>query len=177
MSDPTLLSKLADPTLLSELANLAQIVGVLGVIGSLIFLTHQIRHNTLAVRASTYHALVTTYLDHMCLILQTPELVRVLNIGGVQGLSKLEEEDQIRFNFVMHHLFSIGNNVYYQHERRSVDDEALNRWHEHVRFYFETFPGVVEWWRNSPHFPYSPEFTNYLKNEFKSLLNDNYDNT
>jgi hypothetical protein len=146
------------------ISTLAQILSAVGVIISLIYLAIQVRQNTSTVRNSTHHALTVSRLDYIAMVVQSPELSRILRIGS-QDLSQLNEDEQYRFNLIMYYLFSAGENFYYQHRQGALDAEQWERWCGTLRNYF-TQPGIRAWFAASP-IRFAANFAEFLDREFR----------
>lgn len=148
---------------LAIISTIAQVASALGVILSLVYLAVQVRQNTRAVRNSTHHTLTLTRLDYIAMVVQNPELSRILRLGE-QDLMNLTEEEQHRFDLIMYYLFSAGENFYYQHQQGALDAEQWARWCDTLRQYF-TRPGIRAWFEKRP-IRFAVGFTEFLEREF-----------
>jgi len=154
---------------LVAISTLAQVVSAVGVIISLVYLAVQVRQNTRAVRNSTHHALTVTRLDYIAMVAQNAELSRILRIG-TQDFSQLNEEERHRFHLIMYHLFSAGENFYYQQKQGALDAEQWERWCGTLRYHF-TQPGIRTWFATSP-IRFAASFGEFLQREFCSLAGE-----
>ncbi len=149
---------------LAVISTLAQVASALGVIVSLVYLAVQVRQNTRAVRNSTHHDLTLTRLDYIAMIVQSPELSRILRLGA-QDQANLNEEERHRFDLIMYYLFSAGENFYYQNRQGVLDPEQWDRWCGTLRYYF-TQPGIRTWFEKSPP-RFAASFSEFLGQEFR----------
>jgi len=148
----------------STLGALAEIVSAVGVIGSLIYVAAQVRHNTRAVRSATHHALVTTRLAYVALVAADPELARIVRIGS-EDYGRLDQDERHRFGLVMYYSFSAGENFYYQYRQGALDQEQWERWGATLQGYFAQ-PGIRAWFETTPQ-QFTASFAALLDAEFK----------
>ena len=151
---------------LTVISTLAQVASAVAVIVSLIYLAIQIRQNTQAVRNSTHHALTVTRLDYIALVVQNPDLSRILRIGS-QDVNNLNDEERQRFDLLMYYLFSAGENFYYQKRQGVLDAEQWDRWCNTVRYYF-TQSGIRAWFTSNP-IRFAEGFSQFLEQEFHQV--------
>src|SRR5581483_7014171 len=149
---------------LTTISTVAQVVSAIAVIISLVYLAIQIRQNTQAVRNSTHHALTVTRLDYIALVVQNPDLSRILRLGS-QDLNALNDDERQRFHLLMYYLFSAGENFYYQNRQGVLDAEQWERWSATLRHYF-TQPGIRTWFSSSP-IRFAEGFAQFLEREFR----------
>ena len=148
------------------ISTLAQVVSALAVIASLVYLAVQVRQNTKAIRNATHHTLTVTRLDYIAMVVQNPDLSRILQ-AGMQDLARLGEEERHRFTLIMYYLFSAGENFYYQYRQGALDAEQWERWCNTLRYYF-TQPGIRTWFATNP-IRFAASFTNFLEQEYRLL--------
>src|SRR5256885_584329 len=81
---------------LNDLANLGQIVGALAVVVSLIYVAHQIRQNTNAVRTATAQS-VHEHFASWYHLLDSDESLSQVVIDGLKDYGSLSEKNKARF--------------------------------------------------------------------------------
>jgi hypothetical protein len=131
---------------------IAELLGAIGVIASLVYLATQIRHsreqmsqNTRAMKAGAYQQTSDGLSDTINIAVSTPGFARIVRsaIANFEGLS---EDDAFQFGFWFNNLMRNYDNIYYQYRAGMLED---NRWEMHradiVTFF--TAPGIVAWWR------------------------------
>ncbi len=143
---------------------IAELLGAVGVIASLIYLAGQIRQsreqmrqNTRALRASAYQEVLNQRDAVMVPLVQSGELAD-LAMRGLTGREFLSEVERLRFNvwFVM--VMSNLENIHYQHRVGLLDED---RWRTHLSRLrtFVIAPGFAAWWSSGEFgFSFSPEF-------------------
>jgi len=150
------------------IAAIAELLGAVGVIASLVYLRGQIRHsreqmsqNALAMKAGAYQEINDGFTHSMNIAVSTPGLARIVRsaLGNFEALS---EDDAFQFTMWLTNLMRSFDNVYYQYRTGMLEK---NRWELHRADIVNLFmsPGVVSWWRsNDPGgaggIQYSPEF-------------------
>jgi hypothetical protein len=147
------------------LGAVAELLGALGVIASLIYLAVQIRQNTTAVRSSTYQALTDSSMNFSALVAGDPSLTLLFDLGMSDFLA-LDHEEQVRFGFLMQSYVRMLENSFHQHRDGMLDEE---RWVRPSRTLKNaaTQPGFVQWWQSS-RTPFSPAFEAYVREEIES---------
>jgi hypothetical protein len=153
---------------------IAELLGAIGVIASLVYLATQIRHgqeqmsqNTRALQAGAYQQFEESVYRKVMDDLAIPGLERIIRLG-MADIEQLSEEDMFRWShWIFMRLRAFDNswifmrlrafdNSHYQF-RMGMQDE--DRW-QISRRDMETFfqmPGVVQWWKATPS-TLSPDF-------------------
>ena len=144
---------------------IAELLGAIGVIASLVYLATQIRQsreqmsqNTQAMRASGYQHFADSWNQVMNRGMDNPERERAVRLGMLD-YTNLSEEDVFRFNFWMNGVIQAQDNAHYQYRVGMLDEERWQKHYGDLRSLFIRVPGVSEWWRASTMRPtLSPEF-------------------
>ncbi len=126
---------------------IAELLGAIGVIASLVYLAVQIRHGQRAVRASTYQQYRQGNHQAINSALTVPGLASTVS-SGLVDFEQLDPEDAFRFTFWINGVMHSYDNACYQYRLGMLDDD---RWAMHradIVQFFET-PGVAQWWRSN----------------------------
>ncbi len=134
---------------------IAELLGAIGVIASLIYLARQMRQNTRATRASAYQQFYTSLNETILDRGGGPEREQAIRMG-MADFARLSEEDAWRFTLWMAGVVHALENAHYQYRVGMLDEERWLKHYADVRGFFEN-PGVVQWWRTTPP-NLSPEF-------------------
>ena len=110
---------------LSEAANWAEIVSALGLVISLIYVGVQVTDNTSAMRSETASNASTEFIDWYTHISADPELVDVW-LRGVTAPETLDEQQRLRFVFLLHIIMLQFQNNYYLVEEGTLDEKMLS---------------------------------------------------
>lgn len=81
---------------LQDWSNLAQVIGALAVVISLVYVGFQVKRNTGAVRSATSQAVHNNYADWYMSMVGDAELNRIA-IKGLKDYSSLDEIEKARF--------------------------------------------------------------------------------
>jgi hypothetical protein len=142
---------------------IAETLGAVGVIASLVYLAGQIRHsrdqmsqNTQALRAGTYQQFQSELGDAFWRAIEVPGLDSVVR-SGFTDYRQLNEADAFKFNFFMVGCIAAYENAQYQFRAGLLDED---RWllHRSGLLGMLRFPGVGQWWRSAEYRGASPEF-------------------
>ena len=144
--------------------NWVELVGVVGVVASLVFVGLEVRQNTAAVKGSTYQAISDSSLEHVRWFADNEKLRQFtvkINNGAMLEDFTPEENFLIMANFVM----SIRRieNIYVQVREGLVDEEAILRFRP-AEGYFDN-PYFLQFWEGwGPNV--EPVFREYFESEF-----------
>ena len=141
---------------------IAETLGAVGVIASLVYLATQIRtsrdqmaENTRALRAGTYQQFQTE-LRHSFSV-DAPGMDSIVR-RGLADSSSLDEADAFRLDFWISGVMHAYDNAYYQYRVGLLDED---RWQMHFSGLRQTlirYPGVRQWWTAAVYTLASPEF-------------------
>ena len=139
---------------------IAELLGAIGVIASLMYLARQIRDGQRALRASSYQQFRQDIFQSMNQGMNDPQTARAIR-SGMANFAELDEEDAHLFTFWIHGAMHSYDNAYYQFRMGMLDDE---RWEMHradVAGLFTRNPGVAQWWRQTRgrRSTFSPDFS------------------
>jgi len=125
----------------------AELIGALGVIASVIYLAVQIRASTQATRASMHHDLHSETVSRMMLVAQDAALADLL-LKSRQASTELTPRDKLQMNMFLLAVFRGFENGYLQHKRGMVEDESFRGTMEALRINAQNpyFPG---WWKRN----------------------------
>ena len=134
---------------------IAELLGAVGVIASLVYLATQIRHsreqmeqNTRTTRASAYQEFTGQLHSTMMSAGENPQWEQAV-MKGWADFSRLSKEDAFRFTLYMTGVANAFDNAHYQHRLGMLDEDRWQKHYADVRTIFQ-FPGVAQWWRATP---------------------------
>ena len=142
---------------------IAETLGAVGVIASLVYLAGQIRQNTAQMDRAERTARGDSYQSTLGMIQSTSEAVRVdgeaseIMRRGLLDLRDLTEAESYRFNWLMgSHLFAWDNALYQYHHGVLADD----RWVliRNMIAYYLRLAAFRDFWKSYAHDTLSPEF-------------------
>lgn len=103
-----------------------EIVGVIGVVASLVFVGIEVRQNTQAVRGATYQSLVESSMSLLFYMADHPELDAELDAWG-RG-EELPPEERTRVESIVLAYLRHLENAYFQREEGTLKPELLENW-------------------------------------------------
>lgn len=139
---------------LSNLASIAEIIGALGVVATLIYLSVEIRRNTTATRQQSYHDLVTRRSDWFEALANSRDLTRIV-MTGLNG-ERLDDLDSQRFVSFMINSMSHYQDVYLQFTAGIVEQKVWAAERRILGVLVHT-PGFDSWWQEANQY-FMPEY-------------------
>jgi hypothetical protein len=130
---------------LQDFGALGEVVGAVGVVVSLLYLSVQVRQNTRSLRASTYQSFSEYFAEFRAMLLAEPRLGAVFG-KGLRSFEQLDAAERIQFDSIMM-TFLRGVEVSFYQERNGLLDAAYYRgWVEEAHAMGRQ-PGAREWWQ------------------------------
>src|SRR5687768_12749763 len=103
-------------------AALAEILGAIGVIASLLYLSQQVRQNTEATRLAMSHSISAAVRDWNRPLVEDAALMRVFYLG-VEGSTELDEAERARFLQLCWSFLRMFEDAHYQFRRGALDQQ------------------------------------------------------
>ena len=114
---------------LQKTSVVAEIVGSVAVVVTLVYLTIQVQQNTDATRSSTWQSIQDAETRFDAMLAQDPVLLDLFNRGMVNGIEALDTElEQAQFLLVGKQLLDLFHTHHYQHELGIISDELWATW-------------------------------------------------
>jgi hypothetical protein len=159
---------------LSEAASWAEIVSALGIVISLIYVGIQVTDNTSAIRSETASNASTEFIDWYKHVSDDPELMDVW-LRGVTSPETLDEQQSLRFVFLLHIVMLQFQNNYYLVEEGTLDEKMLSAINNTLATIRGT-PGFELYWslRRELFYPEYQSFVEQLMFETEGLPNQSY---
>jgi hypothetical protein len=138
---------------------IAEALGALGVICTLIYLAVQIRQNSRATLIAGHHGIASQW--HACsqLMIGTPELASIV-LRGNRSMSELTPEETLRFGAYMQTFFDITESYHRFIGQLGLKDEEEVL--EKVVARRIVTPGMAQWW-DANAADYSPDFVTWVE--------------
>lgn len=133
---------------LEELAYISQIVGVIAVLASLIFVGLQIRQNTKAIKATSHHAITDSFNAINNLILSDPKVARIMRLT-MAGSEEMNEDERVSANYMLLANIRIFETLYYQYKNGTLDKKLFDAELKTLKWVV-TLPGFLAWWPVNP---------------------------
>jgi len=114
---------------LQKTSLVAEIVGGVAVVVTLVYLTIQVQQNTDATRSATWQSTQDAETRFDAMLTQDPVLLDLFTRGMVDGIDALDTElEQARFLLAGKQLLDLFHTHHYQHELGIISDELWATW-------------------------------------------------
>ena len=162
---------------LEQLSFLAQIVGAVGVLASLIFVGLQIRQNTQSQHVVAVESLAAAIAAINVPLMESPMLGTAL-AKAVKDWGSASHDERVVAHYFLFSFFKLHEQAWYQHKSRVLDPGQWIGWENLIRVYYHS-PGIKQVWWPSRREAFSPQFQAYLAStkplEAMGLLGDLFD--
>lgn len=127
----------------------AELLGSVAVVATLVFLIKQIRTNSVMVQNATAQAAAEAVADWSRQLTENPELYRIYRMG-LKDDSALSREDRGLFDLVLFQAFNSISSIYLQYLNGGFGE---NRWESEMRVFAMNFntPGGRASWERQKH--------------------------
>ena len=141
---------------------IAEIVSVIAVVISLVYVGKQVRQNTQAVRNNTLQNISENQISVHSLLAAHGDLAEVV-FKAAAGNGSSEGVDKFRYTSWMHVAMRVLENAYYQHREGALNER---NWHSLCRQYGPILHSGLNaaYWQDRS-FIYSDDFRNFVDNE------------
>ena len=144
---------------LTDLGTIANLIGSIAVVASLIFVGLQIRQSTKANRASTLQMNADYWLTHIATL--ADDRFSALYSKGALGRENLDTSEFRQFFLLCRITFMGLENQHYQYRTGLLDDDAYRGYEATIREQIAAFPGMRAMWQLVKH-TYGTEFVRFL---------------
>ena len=150
---------------LADISDLSQALGAVAVVGSLIFVSIQIRQNTAATRAASHHAVSDALNQLNVLFAENAEVTRIF-LSGLNARQGLTKDEQWRFDAVCRAYLHVCETMFVQATLGAGDRDIVLAEENGIKTVFAA-PGMKEWWAQNP-YGFSAAFRGYVDRLAKS---------
>ncbi len=150
---------------LQDWAAIAEIVGAVAVIITLIYLSIQVRHNTKAIQGQTISDVTRNVHEHANMVLQGQDVAAALKKFASD--KSLGPDDAILIDFLLTAVFVARQNEYFQWKQGLLDESVFRSLH-HVIYTLLESPNGQYWWQHEGRRIVAPEFVEFVDEIFKS---------
>ena len=164
---------------IEQLANIAEVFGMLVVAITLIFLTLQMRQNTRAVRLNTIHGITESFRAHYALIGGSEQVTAVF-WTGLTSPQELKQVARVQFYTLMHNMVRGYEDAFYQQEEGALDARYWAGMHGQM-INTSSLPGFTAYWNDRRDW-YSESFQRHVDDVLipctkDFVLGGNFENT
>jgi hypothetical protein len=138
---------------------IGQIVGAIAVVISLIYVAREVGNSAHATQLASRRSIAEIFHLWSRQLVEHPDL-RELYYRGLHDFESLEGADVVGFGTLMHQLFRLYEEAYYEHLEGHVDPRLWSGWETGMRD-INGYPGVQAWWRSRSHW-FNEEFAKFI---------------
>ena len=142
----------------SAVAAVAESVGALAVVATLVYVSVQIRQNTRNARAATELEVSKRFSAISRRVLDDPDLQRIWD--AVAAGEELSPEEYRHYLWLVDWFFHMAGGVFVQHRHGMLSHDTWEVWERGMWGLLQQAP-VQEWWRNE-NAPLLPEFRRFV---------------
>ncbi len=147
---------------LEQIANIAEIVGMIVVAVTFIFLTLQMRQNTKALRSAAAQNAHDMAENIYMPIIEDADLTDIV-LRGLRDSATLTEVETARFTSFWQNGFFTLQNWFYQRQEGVLDEGIWLGWSKILTDVYQT-PGIQNFWQRRRQY-FASDFRNYLETD------------
>ena len=141
------------------IAAISEVIGIVFVVFSLMYVATEVRQNTNALRSSANAAAISSIRDWNRDLIANTNLTKIFR-KGVEDMSALNEDELSQFIMVMQNMMKTFEDMHYNYKKQIMDPSIWKGWENLGRIYF-TSPGVRQYWSERYQI-YSIEFQEWV---------------
>lgn len=141
------------------LGAIAELIGAIGVVVTLVYLAVQIRSNTRATRIASFHS-TTDSLNQVNLLIASNREISAMFAESFEETHDWDKEATTQWNFILLAIYRIFESAYFQRNEGLVEEQSWTRYDHSLRRSLQSKATVV-WW-NSQQFGFTDEFCDYV---------------
>lgn len=147
---------------LEKWALIAEIVGAVAVVVSVLYVGIQVRENSATLEAASVQAVSDSLTEFTASVARDADASHIWNTGLQEGLDSLSAEELGRFNLLMVAMVRRMENVFFQHRQGFIPEEqwlGLQAGNDFILL----SDGGQQWWANpGVRSLYSPSFGEFI---------------
>lgn len=136
---------------LEQFAYLAEVIGVVLVIASLVYVARQLRQNTEAIQASTRHTIITTDIQIVDNGIAHPDIEHAMY------KPELSDDDKVRLEWWLIELCRSREHQWFQYQNGSLDQKTWKSYLSGLRRNL-SFVRTNAWWKEVSSVYFDAEF-------------------
>lgn len=153
--------------------NTVEAIGIIGVIGSLIFVGGELRQNAIATRAAMNADIAVAFVDVNLVVASSPELTKRV-AEYADNPAAAPRDAQIQMLAIWRAVFHVWSNVHRQHLNGTIDPAIFDSVVQEISTYAGVTPDnnqnadiarrqvFVLWAWESERFIYNPDFQEFI---------------
>ena len=142
-----------------ELSAIAQLIGSIAVIASVLYLAIQVHQSTRIAKLAAQDAAATALREVTKPFAENSELARIWRVG-LEDLDALSTEDQARFFHSTYQFLKAFETIHFHHVYGLMDEQTWQGWCGLLKHYIVS-PGIERYW-NVRHDLFSARFQEFV---------------
>jgi len=147
----------------------AEIVGVVAVLVSVLYLAKQVKVGNDLARTNTFREIMYGLVAHNN-VMFGPENVELL-VKGYADYSSLSATERLRFENLLGNFFQYAEDSWHSAQVELLGHETLENWSWYLRTQFFSHIGVRDWWAHYKS-GYAPGFQEWVDSVIQSVKLD-----
>ena len=155
----------------------AEILGAVAVVGSLLYLAVQVRHSANATQATSRYATAQLTTDILVATASDAELASIFRRGQIDPDS-LSDDEGFRFDLLLYAVFDQWETMFSQVQRGAMSKEDWVKYETAIVGMYLAQPGAQRFWETASDI-YSASFREFIdqaSNKKHSMWRDNDEN-
>jgi hypothetical protein len=144
---------------LQNLALIAEIIGAIAVVISLIYVGIGVRQNTDAISASNHQALVAMDIEKTAWLKDSE--FAALYVQALKDVSQLSRTQEVQVGSFVSIIFNTWELIYFNHNDGLMSDKVWEGWSAYYEQQLKT-NNVFKWWWNKSKMGFTSEFRLYV---------------
>jgi hypothetical protein len=154
---------------LQQLSYLAEIIGVVAVVVSVLYLAKQVKVGNDLSRTDTFRSIMQG-LGNYCNDMFGPQNERLIE-KGFRDFSALSSYEKIRFENFFAHYFNYVEDSFHSSNVELLGEETMENWVYWLQTRFFAYKGVRDWWQVGKR-AYAPDFQAWIDSVIESTDTD-----
>lgn len=152
-----------------SLANIAEFVGAVAVVVSLIYIAREVRQGTDAQRMENFARALDRIAETQAGIGRNPELMKIWSRGFADP-TKLTNAQRLQMTWLLYEAMGPFEFLFIADNKGALPPGVWQRWSGTLAWWV-SYPGVQAWWRAKP-YPFTDEFSRYVDQLIAQGVND-----
>jgi len=124
---------------------IAEAIGALAVMLSVVYLAIQVKRNTSATYSQTYQAATSSFAEMAAIVGASKETARVFTLG-MSDPGELDESEYSQFAYLAISLLRRFENIYFQHQSGMINDDFWTGHSDNLLWFYHQ-PGFQKMWQ------------------------------
>jgi hypothetical protein len=146
---------------LEEVALVAEIVGGLVVVATLIYLVIEVKRNTTATRSSAQYTQIGVISDWNLSLVHAPGLPELI-VKANEDYSSVTEAEKLKLQGYYVNIFNLWHAAYWNWKNGLLDEKGFRVWNEGTPSVIRAQVASFEAWESMKHI-YDEEFRNHVQ--------------